>query len=100
MTLTTAQMDSIIARMAEKYPRDFGDAPTWESEETRREVEEHGTAPLDPLAVSRAEVQRHRAALDSVDVGTIALTYADIAEMEARCSEQRIDRDTNAGMCN
>jgi hypothetical protein len=23
-----------------------------------------------------------------------------IAEMEARCAEQQIDRDTNAGMCN
>jgi hypothetical protein len=100
MTLTTAQMDSIIARMAAKYPADFGDAPTWEVGEQRREIEEHGTAPLDTLALSRAEVQRHRDNLASVDVNTITLHSFDIAEMEARCDEQRIDRDTNAGMCN
>jgi hypothetical protein len=27
-------------------------------------------------------------------------TLAEIADMIARCDEQRIDRDTNAGMCN
>lgn len=28
------------------------------------------------------------------------LSAEDVAEMEAMCEEQRIDRDTNAGMCN
>lgn len=99
MTLTTAQMDSIIARMAAKYPADFGERPTWEAEETRREIAEHGAAPLDPLALGRTDVQRHRAALADVDVDTIALTSAEIAEMEARCAETWRDdaKDDAAG---
>jgi hypothetical protein len=67
-------MDAIIAAMKAKYPADFGDAPTWEAEEMRREIEEHGTAPLDPLAVSRARVENHQAALASVDVDELIET--------------------------
>jgi len=39
-------------------------------------------------------------AMEHSYVASFELSADDIAEMEARCDEQRIDRDTNAGMCN
>jgi hypothetical protein len=51
----------------------------------------------------RIEAQRQRNAEAAPVPGWFQhpqVTLDEIAEMEARCAEQQIDRDTNAGMCN